>query len=100
MLLYEARLLEFTDLEYLIYLKICLLGHQDYIKKFQTHFINSSRNLHVKYGKGGLISKSLSLWMKTPKKGARNYPEHYPKDAQDSDMAPFWGDSGQSEKHF
>ena len=38
MLLYEARLLEFTDLEYLIYLKICLLGHQDYIKRYSKIF--------------------------------------------------------------
>ena len=39
MLLYEARLLEFTDLEYLIYLIIiCLLGHQDYIKRYSNRF--------------------------------------------------------------
>ena len=28
--------------------------------------------------KGGLISESFSLWLKSPKKGAKNYPEHYP----------------------
>jgi hypothetical protein len=27
--------------------------------------------------KGGLISKSFSFWLKSPKKGAKIYPEHY-----------------------
>ena len=28
--------------------------------------------------KGGLISKCFSSWLKSPKKGAKIYPEHYP----------------------
>ena len=52
--------------------------------------------------KGGLILESLSLWLKSPKKEVPNhYSEHYPhkrKDAQDSDLAPFWVDLSQSEK--
>ena len=28
--------------------------------------------------KGGLISESLSLWLKSPQKGGKNYLEHYP----------------------
>ena len=27
---------------------------------------------------GGLISESFSLWPQSPKKCAKNYPEHYP----------------------
>jgi hypothetical protein len=30
------------------------------------------------FTKGGLISESFSLWLKSPKKGVKNYPEHYP----------------------
>ena len=28
--------------------------------------------------KGGLILESFSLWLKSPKKGAKTYLEHYP----------------------
>ena len=28
--------------------------------------------------RGGLISESFSLWLKSPQKGAKNYPDHYP----------------------
>ena len=27
--------------------------------------------------KGGLISEKISLWLKSPKKAAKNYPEYY-----------------------
>ena len=32
----------------------------------------------IKVLKGGLISKTFSLWLEYPKKCAGNYPEHYP----------------------
>ena len=50
--------------------------------------------------KGGLISESLSLWPESPKKGAKNYLEHYSpkKDALDSDLAHFLGDLSQSDE--
>ena len=36
--------------------------------------------------KGGLISERFSLWLKSPKKGAKNYSEHciWIEDAQDT----------------
>ena len=50
--------------------------------------------------KGGLISERFSLWLKSPKKGAKNYLEHHSrkKNAQDSDLAHFLGDLSQNEK--
>ena len=30
--------------------------------------------------KGGLILESVSLWLKSPKKGAKTYIEHYPSE--------------------
>jgi hypothetical protein len=45
----------------------------------------------IDYGKGGLISGTFSLSLKSPQKGAKNYPLHYPskKNVQDSDLALF-----------
>ena len=35
--------------------------------------------MKVGFGKGGLISKSFSFWLKSPKKRVPNHaPEHYP----------------------
>jgi hypothetical protein len=44
-------------------------------------------------GKGDLISKRFSLWLKSPKNVLNNCPEHYPpirEDVHDSDLAPFF----------
>ena len=49
--------------------------------------------------KSGLISESLSLWLKSPKKVPNHSPEHYPpKKAQESELTPFFGDMSQRDK--
>ena len=46
--------------------------------------------------KGGLISESSSIWLKSPKRGAKHYHEHYlPK--EDNEMATFLGNLSLSE---
>ena len=42
----------------------------------QSTLLKNEKVSHL--SKGGLISESFSLWLKSPKKGAKNYPEHYP----------------------
>ena len=52
-----------------------------------THFLG-----HPVGDKGGLVTESFSLWLKSPKKVIK-------KGVQDSDLAPLLGDLSQSEKH-
>ena len=47
--------------------------------------------------KGGLISESFSVWLKSAIRDAINYPEHYSLKEEDSEMAPFFRDLSQSE---
>ena len=49
--------------------------------------------------KGGVISESFSIWIQSPKKGAKYSPELYPprKDTQESDLALFLGDWSQTD---
>ena len=52
-------------------------------------------------GKGGLISESFSFQIKSPKKGAQNYPEHLiftNLDSAQEFLAPFGGDLIRNEK--
>jgi len=48
--------------------------------------------LDKKTTKGGLILEIFSLWLKSPKKGAKNYPDHFhlKKDNQDKFWNLFW----------
>ena len=54
--------------------------------------------------KGGLMSESFTLWLQSPRKGAKS--ENYPRpqralcDGLLCDLAPFFGDCSQSEKTF
>ena len=51
--------------------------------------------------KGGLISESFSLWLKSPKMGTKLQPwglSTKREDAQDLDLAPIFGDLSQNEK--
>ena len=50
------------------------------LENFSLHIVNQflwfDRPMYIVIIKGGLISESFSLWLKSPKKGAN--PEHYP----------------------
>ena len=44
-----------------------------------VYFNSKSSKIHARYYniKGGLISESFSLWLKSLNKGTKNYLEHY-----------------------
>ena len=48
--------------------------------------------------KGGLISESFSVWLKSPEKGAKNYLEHYPSKEKMLRIWHFKRNLGRSEK--
>ena len=47
---------------------------------FKLNIKSSNTELLIlnSYVKGGLIWEMFALWLKSPKKGAKNYSEHYP----------------------
>ena len=59
--------------------------------------INKTGTRLITSFKGVLISESFSIWLKSPKKRCKNYPEHYPPKEKDSEIAPSLGDLSQSE---
>ena len=53
------------------------------------------------FSKGGLISESFSIWLKSPNMFAKSHPSAlstYREDAQESDLTPIFGYLSQSEK--
>ena len=50
--------------------------------------------------KGGLILEIFSLWLKSPQKGAKNYPKPFPtkENTEDSFLTPLLRDLSHSEK--
>ena len=59
--------------------------------------INKTGTRLITSFKGGLISESFSIWLKSPKRGAKNYHEHYRPKENNSEMASLLGYLSQSE---
>ena len=71
-----------------------------YIKEIIPTMVISPALISSKRSKGGLISESFSLWLKSPKKGPNHSPEHYPPKKKDTQEIwhLLFGDLSQSEK--